>query len=207
MATFAALKLEVADDCARDDIAMQINQAVLDAVEMHSTERFWFNETRALPSRPRPTEPITRSPSTSTALRTSSRSTASKYDRGDFHVRRDESSTRIRRTRQQPTQRPGGRRISPTSISYSSSIRRLMASTRCASSATAASPRCTLDADTTPGRRRAHPHPRDGAQVHLRPRHQGHAGEPPGSRIRRDQGTQASARRNQAPPGPYPARR
>ena len=47
MATFTEIKAEVAVDISRSDLTTQIAQAVLDAVEYHSTERFWFNETRA----------------------------------------------------------------------------------------------------------------------------------------------------------------
>jgi hypothetical protein len=53
MATFAALKSEVAADLSRavDYVnnavfTSQVENAVLDAIEMHSVERFWFNETR-----------------------------------------------------------------------------------------------------------------------------------------------------------------
>lgn len=46
MATFAALKAEIAVDLTRSDLTTQINQAVLDAIADHSVERFWFNEVR-----------------------------------------------------------------------------------------------------------------------------------------------------------------
>jgi hypothetical protein len=46
MATFAEIKAEIAVDINRTDLTTQINQAVLDAVEYHAQERFWFNETR-----------------------------------------------------------------------------------------------------------------------------------------------------------------
>jgi hypothetical protein len=46
MATFADLKSEIATDLVRTDLTTQIDQAVLDAVQYHASERFWFNETR-----------------------------------------------------------------------------------------------------------------------------------------------------------------
>lgn len=46
MATFAEVQAEIANDLARTDLTAEIAQAVLDAIEHHSTERFWFNETR-----------------------------------------------------------------------------------------------------------------------------------------------------------------
>lgn len=47
MATYAALKSEIADDLAKSNLTTQIARAILDAVEFHEGERFWFNVTRA----------------------------------------------------------------------------------------------------------------------------------------------------------------
>ena len=46
MSTFADLKTLVAQDIIRPDLTSQISAAVLSAVQDHSVERFWFNETR-----------------------------------------------------------------------------------------------------------------------------------------------------------------
>src|SRR5262245_23916178 len=47
MSTFADLKTLVAQDLSRPDLTSQISTAVLSAIQDHSVERFWFNETRS----------------------------------------------------------------------------------------------------------------------------------------------------------------
>lgn len=47
MATFSALKSEIEFDLADSALSSQVEQAVLDAIEHHGAERFWFNETRS----------------------------------------------------------------------------------------------------------------------------------------------------------------
>src|SRR5215510_6782892 len=45
MASFGELKTLIANDLRRSNLTSEIAQAVLDAIDDHSTERFWFNET------------------------------------------------------------------------------------------------------------------------------------------------------------------
>lgn len=47
MATYNDLQTQVASDLKRSDLTTDIQTAILDAVEDHGAERFWFNETRS----------------------------------------------------------------------------------------------------------------------------------------------------------------
>jgi len=47
MSTYAQLQARIADDLNRSDLATQIQQNILGAIQNYKGERFWFNETSA----------------------------------------------------------------------------------------------------------------------------------------------------------------
>jgi len=47
MSTYAQLQARIADDLNRSDLATQIQQNILGAIQNYKGERFWFNETNA----------------------------------------------------------------------------------------------------------------------------------------------------------------
>src|SRR5215472_9020846 len=47
--TFGSLKAQVASDFRRSNLGPEIARAVLDAINDHDTERFWFNDTAPNP--------------------------------------------------------------------------------------------------------------------------------------------------------------